>query len=134
MKKIEMVFAFSFALFSASLVASDETEDPCHVQGGGAWAGSLCVAQKIQEADKALNASYQQAIKRIKVEQEWNNAELVEPFRAAQRAWLKFRDTECEFYGLSTGANGGWAGVQIEECKLRMIEDRTEYFNSVFHL
>lgn len=136
MKKV--VMCLSVALLSMPALctesSSNEMEDPCTVAGGGAMAGYLCVEQKMQEADKALNASYQQAIKRITAEEEWANAELVAPFRAAQRAWLKFRDTECEFYGLSTGANGGWTGVQIEECKLAMTEERTKYFNSVFHL
>ncbi|EGU46109.1 hypothetical protein VII00023_09581 [Vibrio ichthyoenteri ATCC 700023] len=134
----KVVMCLSVALFSISAFcaepSSDEMEDPCTVAGGGAMAGYLCVEQKMQVADKALNTSYQQAIKRITAEEEWANAELIEPFRAAQRAWLKFRDAECEFFGLSTGAAGGWSAVQIEECKLAMTEERTEYFNSVFHL
>jgi uncharacterized protein YecT (DUF1311 family) len=87
-------------------------------------------------ADKELNESYQEAIARISEEEAalketWSETELVEPFRKAQRAWLKYRDAECEFSGLSSTPSP-WQGVQIEECRLRMTLERVEYFKSVY--
>lgn len=99
-------------------------------------AGYQCVEQKMESADKELNESYQEAIARISEEEAalreiWSQTELVKPFRKAQRAWLKYRDAECEFSGLSSTPSP-WQGVQIEECKLRMTLERVEYFKSVY--
>ncbi|EGA68656.1 hypothetical protein VISI1226_03410 [Vibrio sinaloensis DSM 21326] len=132
MKKLLMCLT----LVSAPLLAADGVEDPCNMQGGGVMAGYLCVEQKLKAADAELNKTYQQAIIRIREEETalrktWSETELVEPFRASQRAWLKFKDAECEFVGLSSTPSP-WQGVQIEECKLEMILERIEYFKGVF--
>ena len=132
MKKLLVILA----LFSVPSFASDDIEDPCKVKGGGVMAGYQCVEQKMKSADKELNESYQEAISRISEEEAalreiWSQTELVEPFRKAQRAWLKYRDAECEFSGLSSTPSP-WQGVQIEECKLRMTLERVEYFKSVY--
>ncbi|AVO56192.1 DUF1311 domain-containing protein [Ectopseudomonas mendocina] len=98
-------------------------------------AGYLCIAQKAKVVDEQLNAEYQLALQRIEEEeralrQTWPNTELVSLFRAAQRAWLNFRDAECQFAGISSTPSP-WQGVQVEECKLRMTIERTEYFKGV---
>ncbi|MBF4248923.1 DUF1311 domain-containing protein [Vibrio anguillarum] len=123
-------------MISVSSLASDDVEDPCEVKGGGAMAGYQCVEKKMEFADKLLNESYQEAIVRISEEEAalreiWSQTELVEPFRKAQRAWLKYRDAECEFFGLSSTPSP-WQGVQIEECKLRMTLERVEYFKDIY--
>ncbi|MFW8651475.1 lysozyme inhibitor LprI family protein [Vibrio diabolicus] len=132
MKKLLVILA----LVSVPSFASVDIEDPCNVKGGGVMAGYQCVEQKMESADKELNESYQEAIARISEEEAalreiWSQTELVEPFRKAQRAWLKYRDAECEFSGLSSTPSP-WQGVQIEECKLRMTLERVEYFKSVY--
>ncbi|MDC5818886.1 lysozyme inhibitor LprI family protein [Vibrio europaeus] len=123
-------------LVAVPSLASVDVEDPCQVSGGGVMAGYQCVEQKMKSADQALNESYQKAIARISEEETalretWSQTELVEPFRQAQRAWLKYRDAECEFFGLSSTPSP-WQGVQVEECKLRMTLERVEYFNGVY--
>ncbi|MCS0045437.1 lysozyme inhibitor LprI family protein [Vibrio antiquarius] len=132
MKKLLVILA----LVSVPSFASDDIEDLCKVKGGGVMAGYQCVEQKMELADKELNESYQEAIARISEEEAalretWSETELVEPFRKAQRAWLKYRDAECEFSGLSSTPSP-WQGVQIEECRLRMTLERVEYFKSVY--
>jgi uncharacterized protein YecT (DUF1311 family) len=129
--------AIYFVLFfiSSAAFAAEGSGDPCNAQGGGATAGYLCVAQKNKLADEELNAEYKKAIRRTEEEeaalrQNWPNTELVSLFRSAQRAWLKYRDAECEFIGISSTPSP-WQGVQVEECKLRMTIERTEHFKSV---
>ncbi|WP_139685568.1 lysozyme inhibitor LprI family protein [Vibrio tasmaniensis] len=123
------------ALVTTSCFAVDD-EDPCNVEGGGVTAGYLCIEEKMKVANIDLNKTYQEAIMRI-VEEEAElqklefQIDLEEPFRRAQQAWLKYRDAECEFIGKSSTASP-WGGVQIEECKLRMILERTEYFKDVY--
>lgn len=127
---------FLFMLIPTVAFGTENSDDPCNAQGGGVTAGYLCVAQKNKAADDQLNIEYKKAIKRTEEEeralrQTWPSTELVNLFRSAQRAWLKFRDAECEFMGISSTPSP-WQGVQLEECKLRMTIERTEYFKVVF--
>jgi uncharacterized protein YecT (DUF1311 family) len=123
------------ALVTTSCFAVDD-EDPCNVEGGGVTAGYLCVEEKKKVANIDLNKTYQEAIMRI-VEEEAElqkiefHIDLEEPFRRAQQAWLKYRDADCEFIGQAYTPSL-WAGVQIEECKLRMILERIEYFEGTY--
>lgn len=126
---------FLFMLVPAVAFATENSDDPCNAQGGGVTAGYLCVSQKNKAADDKLNIEYKKAIKKIEEEeralrQTWPSTELVSLFRSAQRAWLKFRDAECEFTGISSTPSP-WQGVQVEECKLRMTIERTDYFKGV---
>lgn len=123
------------ALVTTSCFAVDD-EDPCNVEGGGVTAGYLCVEEKMKVANIDLNKTYQEAIMRI-VEEEAElqkiefHIDLEGPFRRAQQAWLKYRDADCEFIGQAYTPSV-WAGVQIEECKLRMILERIEYFEGTY--
>lgn len=126
---------FVFFVISATAFATEENDNPCNAQDGGVTAGYMCVAQKNKLADEQLNAEYKKAIKRteeeeIALRQNWRHTELVSLFRSSQRAWLKFRDAECKFIGISSTPSP-WQDVQVEECKLRMTIERTEYFKGV---
>lgn len=127
--------SLALLLISTTVFAANEDADPCNAQGGGVMAGYACVAQKYKIADDQLNAEYKKAIQRTEDEQtalrkHWPNMELVSLLRSAQRTWLKFRDAECQFTGMSSTPSP-WQGVQIEECKLQMTIDRTEYLKGV---
>jgi len=91
-------------------MASDNI-DPCNASNGGALAAGMCVDKKIKAADIALNKAYQESIERIKEEELYLGRDLEEKFRHPQRSWLEYRDSFCMFEGDSTGAAGGWAGV-----------------------
>ncbi|MEQ6331242.1 lysozyme inhibitor LprI family protein [Ectopseudomonas chengduensis] len=127
--------SLALLLISSTTFAAEESDDPCTVQGGGVMAGYACVAQRYKVADDQLNAEYKKAIQRTEEEQtalreNWPNTELVSLLRSAQRAWLKFRDAECQFTGISSTPSP-WQGVQVEECKLRMTIERTEHLKGV---
>jgi uncharacterized protein YecT (DUF1311 family) len=132
---LKIVIHILFFLFPVSVFASEQADDPCNAEGGGVTAGYLCVAIKNKAADDQLNLEYKNAIKRTTEEAKFRNdgqsTELVTSFRAAQRAWLKFRDTECNFIGISS-TSSPWQGVQVEECKLRMTLERVQYFKGVY--
>lgn len=116
-----------FLLFIPVVSFASKNVDPCEVEHGGVTAGYECVEQKIRIADKELNRSYKEALERISNEA----SDLEDVFRSAQRAWLKFKDAECEFIG-SSFTSSPWQGVQIEKCKLDMMKKRIIYFNEVF--
>ena len=59
-------------------------------------------AHKISaEADKELNAAYDQLIKSIRADNEKDRTELlVARLKESQRAWLKYRDAQVAFVGI----------------------------------
>ena len=63
---------------------------------------SYTEATKISaEADKKLNAAYDQLIKSIRADNEKERAELlIARLKESQRAWLKYRDVQVAFVGM----------------------------------
>ena len=59
-------------------------------------------ANKISaEADKKLNAAYNQLIKSVRADNEKDRAELlIARLQESQRAWLKYRDAQVAFVGI----------------------------------
>ena len=57
-----------------------------------------CLRQRYEEADKALNQVYRQLMAKLEPARQ-------EKFRAAQRAWVRFRDASAEFE--ASEAEGG---------------------------
>jgi uncharacterized protein YecT (DUF1311 family) len=79
-----------------------------------------CAGQENKAADKELNAVYQQITARLKGEPASKKL-LV----SAQRAWIGFRDAECEFS--ASGVKGGSMYPMIySSCITRVTKDRTE--------
>ena len=79
-----------------------------------------CTAQAYQSADDELNDAYQ-----VLVGQLSNNAASLEKLRAAQRAWIGFRDAECAFE--SSAVEGGSAQPMVRNgCLETLTETRTE--------
>jgi uncharacterized protein YecT (DUF1311 family) len=89
-------------------------------------------ANKINaEADKQLNAAYNQLIKSIRADNEKDRADLlVARLRESQRAWLKYRDAQVAFVGMHANIGSassrafGMASYSAELTKER-IKDLT---------
>ncbi|KJZ34019.1 lysozyme inhibitor LprI family protein [Pseudomonas sp. B21-040] len=83
-----------------------------------------CAAQQHAAADKELNALYQQITTRLKSEPERKKS-LV----GAQRAWIAFRDAECNFS--ASGVEGGSVYPLIySNCVTELTKARAETFKT----
>ncbi len=78
------LMALQPAAFSETKAEPDESCD------GGTYQLVECLNAKTELWDKRLNAAYREALKDA---QPWQRDFL----RQAQRAWIRFRDAECEF-------------------------------------
>lgn len=82
------------------------------------------VAAEFQQADKALNDAYRSIVHRL-ADDPGAKARLVH----AQRAWIAFRDAECDFR--SGGVDGGSAApAVIMVCRTQLTSDRTTRLNT----
>ena len=91
---------------------------------------NACAGAEFEKADAELNRVYKAAIASIPEmatdEQPFDKASWEEALRASQRAWIAFRDAECEghvekFWGGGTGGT-----VDIIGCKTEKTEQRTK--------
>ena len=78
----------------------------------------FCASQEFEEADRALNAAYRELTERL-------DEEPLAILKRSQRAWVSFRDAECEFQAYWT--KGGTASPQIgTQCMATLTQARVK--------
>jgi uncharacterized protein YecT (DUF1311 family) len=91
---------------------------------------NACAAKDFDKADAALNAVYQKALASIPEmaveDPQFNTKTWEEALRASQRAWVAFRDAECENHVAMFWTGGSGATVDILGCKSEKTEARTK--------
>lgn len=86
---------------------------------------SICIGEETERQDALLNKRYKKMIALLSDERK-------EALKDAQRAWIKYRDTNCNWYNDPNG--GTSAGISASQCYLnmtvsRLIEMGTEGFS-----
>ncbi len=93
--------------------------------GGVTAAMRACMADEYSRLDKALNAAYRGALRRLP------NDSARSRLRAAQRTWLNNRETVCRTEVERSGMAGGTGGLLIEDsCRLRVVSERTQWLRT----
>jgi uncharacterized protein YecT (DUF1311 family) len=88
---------------------------------------NICADQEFEAADKQLNTTYRQVTGRLKGDQA-ATALLIK----AQRAWLSFRDAQCEF-AASANAQGSIYPMLIAQCRSAATHARTKELEGLLH-
>ena len=77
-----------------------------------------CAGEGLRQADAALNEAYGRIMDRLKPD-----PAAAQALREAQRAWLRFRDGECDF--ATIGAEGGnIRPMLVAQCRQQLTEQR----------
>ena len=77
-----------------------------------------------KKSDADLNRVYQESLKKLKPEQ-------ATFFKKAQRAWLTYRDAECEAdYKMSAG--GTAAPLALTQCRVTLTQERTKTLKDTY--
>jgi uncharacterized protein YecT (DUF1311 family) len=100
----------------------DADEGPCP-DAMTQYAMNQCAARAFQRADAELNKIYRQM---------WNDAGAAEKakLRAAQLAWIKFRDAHCDYE--SFGNTGGSIYPMVYSfCLAEVTGERTKQFKEI---
>lgn len=79
---------------------------------------TICEGKKLEKADAALNDAYTKLSKKVSAE---NKAKLVE----TQRAWMKFRDAQCDFETLGT-TGGSIHPMEVAICRAELTRAQTK--------
>jgi uncharacterized protein YecT (DUF1311 family) len=120
MQKLLSLGALVFLLAPAA--APQGGRHPCEGEGTQ-FEATQCAGREYKKADAELNRVYQQVLKQ---EDAGGQARL----KAAQLAWLKFRDTECEYE--AGDYLGGTMRPMIEAfCLAAVTEARTRQLKEI---
>jgi uncharacterized protein YecT (DUF1311 family) len=109
--------------------------DNCMEATPGGWSTygmSGCLHKEWEYWDAKLNAAYKVAMASAKQLDSEHSGHIkrAEALRAAQRAWISFRDKTCEFeYSQWGGGTGG--GPASVQCQMVMTGKQTLYLQSV---
>jgi uncharacterized protein YecT (DUF1311 family) len=79
-----------------------------------------CAGDAYDEADRKLNETYKQIADRLA-----DAPEIKASLKKAQRAWITFRDAECEFTN-AQAVGGSLYGALITQCLAELTEQRAE--------
>ncbi|MCG7360710.1 lysozyme inhibitor LprI family protein [Roseomonas sp. ACRSG] len=77
-----------------------------------------CAGEGLRKADAALNETYGRIMDRLKPDPEAARA-----LREAQRAWIRFRDGECDFATISA-EGGSIRPMLVAQCRQHLTEQR----------
>jgi uncharacterized protein YecT (DUF1311 family) len=110
-------------LFTVPCSAAEQS-DPCDKASSQAEINA-CSAERYQAADREMNETYRRLQARVR----GKSRELL---TRAQKAWVRFRDFECELE--SAGARGGSAYRALHnQCLARLTGARTEDLKRLIH-
>ena len=119
---ILLIVLFSVLSFPHSAAAGE-----CDQFLGGSTAWAACINSNASDvADKDLNDAYRELMT-VMNKPAWKEAK--KKLIAAQRAWINFRDKECE---LSQELIGGANHVNQSECVLDMTKERAKYIRDLY--
>ncbi len=111
-----MVLAMGFVLLAGPALAGDDLDckNPMDQQSM-----NFCAEKDFQAADKKLNAIYQKVMTAL--DDEGYKTKL----KAAERAWMTFRDTQCSF---ETAENEGGTihPMVYSGCETRLTNERSK--------
>ena len=86
-----------------------------------------CADEAYKKADTALNATYKEVMARLK-----DSEDTAKSLVAAQRAWIAYRDAECDF--IASGVEGGSALPMIVlQCREQETTRRTDELKALLN-
>ena len=127
------VFLAAF-LASVSLCAAEEVDcENAQTQ----MDMNICADKDYQQADKALNAAYKKAVAAAR-EMDDNVKDMgeayvgaVDALKRAQRAWIGYRDGQCEFAGFEA-RGGSMEPMLVSGCLADLTRKRTDELKAVY--
>lgn len=118
--------------FAAPAAAEDEPEVDCE-NAMTQFDMNVCSQQDYEKADKELNAQW---AKTKKVMADWDaeldaeNKGAIEALVGAQRAWIQYRDNQCDAVGYSVWG-GSMYPMIVSSCLADLTRKRTEELKSM---
>ena len=125
MTKITFMATLALCLLSAlgGAARAQAKKDPCN-NAQTQVEMNECQAREYKKADAALNAVYKQLM--AKIEDEGERTAL----KNAQLAWIKFRDSDCEFESY-INKGGTMYPMIYDGCMMTLTQQRTKQLREI---
>lgn len=112
----------SLLMLTALLLSQPLYADECD-DASTQTALNMCTAAQYEAADKKLNQTYQEALKRSSPQQ-------AEMLKKAQKSWIAVRDNDCAFVGSGTEGSSGQPMV-LNQCLADKTSEREAWLASL---
>ena len=124
--KAPYVFSLLVVWFSSASAQGSPSKEDCMQTALTELEMERCAARSLEAADESLNTAYRSVISGLSPAQSRG-------LRAAQRAWVTYRDLDCASVrtGYGTGTGATLAGLS---CLVRHTEDRTAQLRDLYGL
>ena len=123
--QITLAFAAALPLAASAQESSNLSQKfgACMDKSDGVTVNMMdCIDAEIKRQDVRLNKAYKTLMAAMTAAD--STPERKKQLQAAQRAWIKFRDLNCDFYHDPDG--GTIAGVNANSCMMQMTADRAK--------
>lgn len=123
-----MLFLVPLVLFCATAAHAEDDQPKCNPDGTQ-MEMNACAYDDLQKADDALNAMYKKALAFAK-DQDDNYKDqpdlqgAVKALKKAQRAWIDYRDGQCEGVGFEA-RGGSLEPMLVASCEADLTNKRT---------
>jgi uncharacterized protein YecT (DUF1311 family) len=111
---MRQIFLSAFLVVLAAASAADAQE--CDRNDDSQQMMNICAGADYDAADAKLNKTYRDLVGR-------NDDKANKLLQTAQRAWIAFRDAECD-YSTSDSEGGSIYPMEVSECLTRLTNDR----------
>jgi uncharacterized protein YecT (DUF1311 family) len=114
---------FSHAALAEDDVGLSKKFSRCMDSAGGTTTGMVdCISTEAKQQDVRLNKAYKELMATLSPERK-------KQLQEAQRAWIKFRDANCDFYYDPDG--GSLARVSANDCAMSSTARRAKELESL---
>ncbi len=131
-----MLKVFTLCLFLAGFVVPALADDQPDCENGSQAELNMCAYNDFAKADKELNTLWPQ-VKKFAVDGdaalEGNDKGYVKALLASQRAWIAYRDGQCELYGFQS-RGGSMEPMLVSGCKAQMTGARIKELKSILEV
>ena len=131
-----MLKVFMWCLLLAGFAAPALADDQPDCENGSQAELNMCAYNDFAKADKELNTLWPQ-VKKFAVDGdaalEGNDKGYVKALLASQRAWIAYRDGQCELYGFQS-RGGSMEPMLVSGCKAQMTEARIKELKSIMEV
>lgn len=132
-KSLRIAFTILIGSLSLFAVTVDASDDPCSDIKISAEVDA-CVAHQFKNADEQLNIMYKRTLKRVVTAYKADPslaAEMKITIKNAQRAWIAFRDANCEVYAFEIEPDTVAHTTTLKACLTKMTEKRTAELSEI---
>lgn len=102
--------------------SSDDLDANCD---GDDWQKRECQSRRIQVLDAKLNSVYELVLSKAATRED--GPDFIRALRKSQRAWLAFKDSNCEVYAvLPMARSDTWKTLYRQDCLAETLKERIE--------